>query len=198
MAYATVTEVKAYLKGVDLSVLGNTTEQDAAISAAADGATGRVDRSTHRTFTTASATRQFNGNGTARLFVPDLLTLTGWSMDGQAQDAESLTRYPLSTTPTLWLLYKDGLFSPGSANVEITGTWGYASTVPAAIVTATALLAASEIYLRIAAATDGGASGLGQGGLTRRFEGGAYESTVVRLQRQAEAILRAYRRPVFS
>jgi hypothetical protein len=187
--------VKAYLKGVDLSVLGTSTEQDDAVTNASDGATAQVDQFTRRTFSTVTETRNFDGTGTCKLFIPDLISLSGWTVEGMAESLSELIRYPLSGTPTLWLLWNGGIFPCGSSNIGVTGAWGYANTVPIAVVAATAKLAAADILGRLAPATDLGARKTTQGSLIQEFETGAYAGEMERLTREAETLLRSYRRP---
>lgn len=199
MAYATVSEVRAYIEGVDLSDLGTTAEQDSAISAAADLATLRVERRTRRSFTPVTETRTFDGTGSVRLLVPDLISITGWTMDGIAQDVSNLTRYPLNVTPTLWLLMKYGVFTLGNANIEITGAWGYANAVPAditnaAAMIAAAMIAAADVLTRISPATGSGMTAVSQGGLSQRYDDGAFGAEIRRLERSAEGLLAGFRR----
>jgi hypothetical protein len=195
MGYATVDDVKAYLKGVDLSTLGTSTEQDDAITNAADGATAQVDHFTRRTFSTVTETRTFDGSGTCKLFIPDLISMTAWAVEGEAQTLSELTLYPLSGPPSLWLVWNEGIFPCGSANIEIAGTWGYANTVPVAIVSATAKLAAADVLGRLAPAKDLGARKTTQGSLIQEFETSAYAGEIERLTREAETLLKSFRRP---
>jgi hypothetical protein len=131
-----------------------------------------------------------------RLPVPDLLTLTGWAMDGAAQDPAALVRYPLNSTPTLWLLLKSGAFGLGEGNVTVTGTWGYAASVPADIAVATAVLAAADVLSRVAPAKDAGTTAVTQGGLSQKYDGSAFEAHVRRLEGSAEGLLSGFRRPL--
>ncbi len=148
MAYATVADVKAYLKGVELDVLGTSAEQDAALAQATEVAGDHVERRANRSFTPVSETRVFDGSGTERLVIPDLLALAGWEVDGVGRDGTELRRYPLWGLPTLWLVLREGVFPKGRANVAVTGIWGYAMTPPAAVAQATALYAACDVLAR--------------------------------------------------
>lgn len=195
MAYATVADVKAYLKGVELDVLGTSAEQDAALAQATEVAGDHVERRANRSFTPVSETRVFDGSGTERLVIPDLLALAGWEVDGVGRDGTELRRYPLWGLPTLWLVLREGVFPKGRANVAVTGIWGYAMTPPAAVAQATALYAACDVLARLAAAKDGGTTAVTQASLSQRYERGAYAFEGERYRLAADRILMTYRRP---
>ncbi|HEY3281568.1 MAG TPA: hypothetical protein VGN26_04790 [Armatimonadota bacterium] len=197
MSYATVSQVRDHLKGVELTALGSTSEQDAQLMAAAEAATERVDDLCGRRFTTVTETRVFDGPGGAVLVLPDLLTLTAWSLEGTDQPPEALALFPLNGTPKVWARPRTGSGNPfpeGLGNVTITGTWGYSASVPGAVSRACALFAAAAILRRLAPARGRGATGVTQGSLTERYEGGAYADDERRYEVEARIMLRPLRR----
>lgn len=194
MAYATVAQVKDHLRGVSLTALGTTTEQDDQIQAAADQATEQVDALAGRTFTSTTETRVFDGPGTDFLWLPDLISLTSWSEEGEERAADEMVLYPLHGSPKLWARRSSGRFTAERAALSLTGQWGYAATVPAAVSRACALLAAAAILRRLGPSESLGTSATVQGALSERYEGGAYAADEARYEREAETLLAPYRR----
>jgi len=193
--YANAAAVLEYVAGVDLSALGDQAAQDAAVQEAAEIATAAVDAFTRRTFSTEVATKLLDGSGSPLLFVPDLLSLTSWSMDGVARSTSELLLCP-DSTPKIWLRLTSGVFTVGSENVELSGTWGYGQSVPILVARATARLAAAELLGRVAISRDRGSSATSQGALSERYDGGAYAAAVGRLTMDAQRELAPFRRPV--
>lgn len=193
MAYCTADDVLGYLRGVDLSVLGDAAAQNAVVLDAVDAASARVDGFTRRRFTAEAGVRYLDGTGSAVLFIPDLLMLDSWSMDGVVRQVSELVLCP-DRSPYMWVRLTSGTFSAGTANVAMSGTWGYGTQVPAEVSRATAMLAAADVLCRIAPARDRGTSSTVQGALSERYESGAYSSAIERLVRQAYRDLVPFRR----
>jgi len=193
MAYCTADDVAKYLCGVDLSALGDAAAQGSALADAAEAASARVDRFTRRRFTTETGTRHLDGTGGQVLFIPDLVMLDSWSMDGVARQASEVVLCP-EQPPYMWVRLLGGTFSTGKGNVVMTGTWGYGTEVPSEVSRAAAMLAAADILCRIAPARDRGTSSTVQGALSERYESGAYASAIDRLTRQAYQDLVPFRR----
>jgi hypothetical protein len=195
MEYSMVAAVEGYLAGVDLSALGDAGDQEAAIADAITGAVARVDAFTRRSFSTVTEAKIFNGSGTACLFIPDLVSFDSWSLDGASREASELVLYP-AAGPRMWIRLLSGIFTPGWQNVQLAGTWGYAESVPAAVASATAKLAAADVLGRVAAAKDRGTSSTVQGALSERYDQGAYAAAITRLGLSAQRELVPYRRLV--
>jgi len=197
VAYCTASDVMKHLRGVDISALGNASEQETAAADAAQAASLWVDGFTRRRFETVTDAWSFDGSGTDTLFVPDLLAVEEWSMDGLARGVSELVLCP-QTKPHAWLRLKEGVFCRGIGNVVLKGTWGYGYTVPDEVARCTAMLAAAELLGRIAAARDRGTSSTVQGALSEHYEGGAYSAAIQRLRKDAASVLVRFRRPIWS
>ncbi|MGC8833845.1 MAG: hypothetical protein ACP5R4_07285 [Armatimonadota bacterium] len=197
MAYCTADDVMKHLRGVDISALGNASEQEAAAADAAQAASLWVDGFTRRRFEAVTEAWSFDGSGTDTLFVPDLLVVEEWSMDGLSCDTAELLLCP-RTQPHTWLRLKCGVFSRGIGNVVLKGTWGYGYSVPNEVVRCTAMLAAADLLGRTAAARDRGTSATVQGALSEHYENGAYSTAIQRLRRDAVSVLVRFRRPIWS
>lgn len=154
----------------------------------------------------ADEARTFNGNGEPELGIDDLLEITSVTISDDAVDSTGYklhgagtlpyTSIERSTTTTFetqvggYTVPANYVWTEGSANIEITGLWGYASTVPAPVVEACCMLAALRLL---------GGSGWGQLGISAtdvlnvsiKFDGGARTSA---LRKAALEQCRAYRR----
>lgn len=104
-----------------------------------------IDNYCDRNFEAATATRYFDGSA-APLFIDDLITVTTFKLDedGDGTYESTLTAntdyvlYPLNETPKTYVKVGNdssyGGFASGiRRGVQIIGSWGYASTVPAPI-----------------------------------------------------------------
>lgn len=181
MAYTGATEVRRYLRGLDLSPLGDTTVlQDAEISDAIGKAEHQVDHFTHRTFTTVIETRTFDGKGRAFLPIPDLLSLNSLEIYQQRIPISEILTFPYNQLPTTALIYPSGVFPSGVGGIKIDGLWGFATTVPSEVAEATALLAAADILSRLAGSRDQGTSSIVQGALSQHYQEGAYAHQIER------------------
>lgn len=154
MAYTTTALVKA-----SLGIPTATTSEDTAIAAAIDAAEALINNYTGRTFETVTESRTFIPRTASILDIDDLATLTGliiktdedqngtfentlvqgtdFVMVGNTNPYRKVTQinqgWPLS-------IY-------GRPTVQVTGTWGFASTVPDNIKQA-ALLMSCRLFQR--------------------------------------------------
>lgn len=194
MAYCTSGAVKQRLPGIDLGVFGDAEAQAAALQDAADAAAAEVDARCRRTFVppTLAETRQFDGTGGLLLRIADLVRIDSVTVDGRT--ADSATAYPLDGPPFLWIA--TGLRIPcGSANVSVTGLWGFSTAVPDNVSAAAACLAASDILLRLQADRSGGVHAQVTGLAREDFpEGGPYGETIRAFEETAARLLLPYRR----
>lgn len=135
--YCTVEEIKGEL---DIT----TDEYDALISGWVGAAKEFIDKYCNRVFSTVTTTaRYFDGAGSI-LFIDDLVTIDalGFKLDtdgdGVYESTLAITDYelyPLNTTPKTIIKISSnstyGGFASGvKKGVQITGTWGYASSIP--------------------------------------------------------------------
>lgn len=181
MAYTGVTEVRRYLRGLDLSPLGDTTVlQDAEISDAIEKAARQVDHFTHRTFITVTETRTFDGKGRAFLPIPDLLSLNFLEIYQQRIPISEILTFPYNQLPTTALIYPSGVFPLGAGGIKINGLWGFSTTVPPEVAEATALLSAADILSRLSGSRDQGTSSIVQGALSQHYQEGAYAQQIDR------------------
>lgn len=197
MGYAAAADVVFYLKGVDLTALGDAAAIAAAELAAGDIATLEIDHRAGRVFTQTAATEYiFDGGGSERLILPDFdAAPTAWKIDDVAQDVSELLAYPLNDTPKTVLLRKEGgTFPAGHGNLKITAKWGYGATVPVDIVAACAMLAAAEILDRISGDLTGGSDAVTQGVLRQSYPGGAFTGETTKYRYRAAWLVESYRR----
>lgn len=161
MAYATVDELRAHLDFPDANH-----SQDADLSTILDVATQQVADYTGRTFgsVSGSAARIFDGC-TGRVLIDDAATVTvvAQSSDRQTWSTVTATEWwtePANTTP---LTVVCGL-ATFDRWVRVTGTWGYAATVPDPVAQAT-LMVAARLWKRRSSPT--GVEGFGDFGIIR-------------------------------
>ncbi len=137
MSYCTLQEVKDELDITEV-------KYDGIITAMADQATVFIDKYCDREFAATTATRYFDGGATV-LFVDDLVSVSALELDENADDVIDATMattdyilYPLSKYPKTRIQISNNSSYSGFASgvlqgVKITGSWGYASTVPETI-----------------------------------------------------------------
>lgn len=171
MSYETLATLKSILNP-PIPVL--TTEKDATIQQALDMATEAIDMHCERTFTPVTATRLFEAPFDSNLYVTDLLSVSAITINGTAID--NTTGYqlrPFTLTPqnphhTLLRRMLAGYPGPwtyiGVQSVSITGSWGYATTVPATIKQVCRIMAV-RMYQREQRAY-GNESGTNESGMT--------------------------------
>ena len=87
----------------------------------------QVREFTNRHFhTIENATRFFSGDGSRRLFAPDVDVLESIEIDGAAIALSDVVPYPWNSLSNLGLeRIANGVFPCGIRNVKITGSWGY-------------------------------------------------------------------------
>lgn len=134
--YCTVEEIKG-----ELNI--TTDEYDALISGWVGAAKEFLNDLCHRTFDTVTTTARYF-DGASILFVDDLVSIDalGFKLDADGDGAYESTLaitdyvlYPLNTTPKTTIKISSnstyGGFASGvKKGVQITGTWGYASSIP--------------------------------------------------------------------
>jgi len=117
--------------------------------------------------TAAGIARTFSGDGSAVLTIDDLLTCTEVAVEGAAVDTGSYRLEGVGGAPYVYLVrdflprswvsgepnYRrtGGAWPEGSDNVRVTGTWGYATTMPTGLVEACCILTAYRMVLQPAA-----------------------------------------------
>ncbi len=141
MAYATSTQVKAYL-GL------TTSTDDTLIGTLLSAAQTMIERATGRVFEASDTTRYFYLDDLDRYsgvlwFTGDLCTLTSVTNgDGTSVTVSDVQTLPVNSTPWYGLRINPsvGTFTSGSTTSEriaITGKWAYSASAPADIVQAT-------------------------------------------------------------
>jgi len=134
--YCTVEEIKGEL---DIT----TDEYDALISGWVGTAKELIDKYCKRAFDTVTATARYFDGG-AILFIDDLVSIdaSGFKLDQDGDGVYESTLattdyelYPLNTTPKTLIKISSnsnyGGFATGiKKGVQITGTWGYSSSIP--------------------------------------------------------------------
>jgi len=126
-----------------------------------DSVVNYLTKKTHRQFLAGSAgeVRYFDGSGSGLQIIDEIVTLTAVEFLMYPQVAGiNLVYYNVALTngyPTTMLQIFQGpantnfgyvtSFPPGRRNVKVTGTWGYASTIPPAVWMAVAKKAAGLI-----------------------------------------------------
>lgn len=194
MAYCSTADVMDRIRGLDLTVLGDSTAQQAALSEAAESASAEVDARCRRTFVppTAPETRLYNGHGGFVLRTEDLVRLDAVTVEGV--EAGAAKAYPLLGPPYGWIA-TGARFPQGFANVAITGLWGFAEAVPDEIGTATANLAAADLLGRLQAARANGVRMAVAGQSREEYpDAGPYAERIVGLEAAAARILTPFRR----
>jgi len=109
----------------------------------------------------ADEERTFSGAGKAVLVIDDLLVCAAVTLDSEAMDSSCYQTIGLGAAPYLYLkrlssstvetiggAYTDvspSAWPAGTGNVVITGSWGYAATVPDDVIEATCILAAIRL-----------------------------------------------------
>lgn len=142
-SYTTKAKVEDYL-AITINVA-----LDTSVTAWIEAVSDYIDKLTGRTFTppTDFETRKFNGNGSHRLTVDDILEMQTLVVDGAEISAGDYFLYPANKTPKTTIELKTGLarnsrqvvtqsfyqFTDGQQNVEVTAKFGYATATPAAI-----------------------------------------------------------------
>jgi hypothetical protein len=194
MAYCTTAAVTQQIPSVSLDTLGNITAQTVALTAAVSAATSEVDALCRRTFEppAQAETRRFDGTGGLLQRVTDLVRLDAVVVDGAISGFA--VAYPLDGPPYLWIA-TGARIPPGTANVVVTGLWGYATAVPDDVSRAAASLAAVEILGRLQADRSGGVRMQVTGLAREEFpDGGPYGETIAALRNTAVRLLMPYRR----
>jgi uncharacterized phiE125 gp8 family phage protein len=141
MAYATSTQVKAYL-GL------TTSTDDTLIGTLLSAAQTMIERATGRVFEASDTTRYFYLDDLDRYsgvlwFTGDLCTLTSVTNgDGTSVTVSDVQTLPVNSTPWYGLRINPavGTFTSGHTTAEriaITGKWSYSASAPADIVQAT-------------------------------------------------------------
>ena len=137
MSYCTLREVKDELDITEV-------KYDGFLTAMAEQASEFIDRYCDREFEPVTATRYFDG-GASVLFVDDLISVSALELDEDADgviDATCATTdyylYPLNKYPKTRIEISNdsdysGFASGVKSGVKVTGSWGYASTVPTTI-----------------------------------------------------------------
>lgn len=135
--YCTLEEVKR-----ELNIPGG--ESDDILPALIGQTKDLIDKFCNRSFDSVTTTKYFDGTASP-LCIPDLITLTSLKLDtnGDGVYEATLTTsdyilYPLNSTPKESIrINPNGNYSSFASGipsgVSITGTWGYASTVPGPI-----------------------------------------------------------------
>lgn len=134
-SYATLAELKEHLPD-----LGD--GQDALLQKFLDRAEADIERECQRVFTSSAATRLFDGSGSNRLMVPDLVSVTTLrvkSSTGAAFVNVAAADYFLEPAirepgwPAQWIEISDvpsggvRAFGRGKRTAEVTGSWGFAA-----------------------------------------------------------------------
>lgn len=181
--YATPTEVKA---GMPDAIQAGTTKYDAELLRLANDASRLVDKHCRRTFFPQSATRYFAGDGSAELWVGDLLTVTsvGISSDrGQtytnlavtdyiptrAGDENTLGSYDMLTlasagTRSTW--------PTGQRSVRVIGVWAYADDRAAAWEASQDTVQDNPLLIGASTVNVASASGANLWGISPRIQAG--------------------------
>jgi len=149
--YCTLNEIKG-----DLNITDDT--YDNTLAGMIEAASQAIDNYCDRQFATVTEARYFDGAGPT-IFIDDLVSVTTFKLDEDGDGtfeatlaATDYVLYPLNKTPKTYAKISNdsdyGSFASGIKNgVEITGVWGYQSTVPEAIRRATLMLA-SRLFKR--------------------------------------------------
>ena len=154
MAYTTTALVKS-----SLGIPTATTSEDTAIAAAIDAAEALINNYTGRTFETVTESRTFIPRTASILDIDDLATLSGLSIKTDEDQNGSFENTLVQGTDFVMV----GNTNPyrkvtqinqgwplsiyGRPTVQVTGTWGFASTVPDNIKQA-ALLMSCRLFQR--------------------------------------------------
>jgi hypothetical protein len=154
MAYTTTALVKS-----SLGIPTATTSEDAAIAAAIDAAEALINNYTGRTFETVTESRTFIPRTASILDIDDLATLSGLIIKTDEDQNGSFENTLVQGTDFVMV----GNTNPyrkvtqinqgwplsiyGRPTVQVTGTWGFASTVPDNIKQA-ALLMSCRLFQR--------------------------------------------------
>ncbi|MGA0396875.1 MAG: hypothetical protein ACO3O3_06915 [Ilumatobacteraceae bacterium] len=154
MAYTTTALVKA-----SLGIPTATTSEDTAIAAAIDAAEALINNYTGRTFETVTESRTFIPRTASILDIDDLATLTGLIIKTDEDQNGTFENTLVQNTDFVMV----GNTNPyrkvtqinqgwplsiyGRPTVQVTGTWGFASTVPDNIKQA-ALLMSCRLFQR--------------------------------------------------
>lgn len=154
MAYTTTALVKA-----SLGIPAATTSEDTAIQAAIDAAEALIDNYTGRTFETVTESRTYLPRTASILDVDDIATKSGLVIKTD-EDQDGTYETTLTVTTDYVIGKNSGPFRLitnvnrgwplslyGRNTVQVTATFGYASTVPDNIKQA-ALLMASRLFQR--------------------------------------------------
>lgn len=178
MAYATLAQLKDYLKSPDATNDALLTDILARAIAAVDNYTATV-RSTFVSFEQVGQTRYFHGEGSSHLFVPDLLSVTSIALDTNRDGTFATTLAPSG----YWLPDETPInlielppfanwttWPKGRRTVRIQGQWGYAVTAPADVVeavleTAVRIFQGRALGFGDAIGVDAGGESLGGGGV---------------------------------
>jgi hypothetical protein len=138
MAYITLAEFKSYHSeltgGVPASYTAN---EDALLTILIQQAQAEIERITNRTFeASASTTKYFtidDISGRSLWFSADCLTVTALTNgDGTTISSGDYWLVPFNNSPKWGVLLKSAAawaFS-GDGRIEVTGTWGFATTAP--------------------------------------------------------------------
>ena len=183
MPYATTAQVKAYLP--DLG-----TDHDTVLGDIAERASRIIDRFTGRRFDTVVEARLFEGTGTNRIFVSDLVSVSLIRVKQDGTIGITWTTVPASNyflgppRRSEWpaQLVDVGItstvsgFPLGYRTVEITGTWGWAA-VPKDIEEATIELAVQMWRSRGSGADQYGIDSIQQPGVPRALPSLAHRIT---------------------
>jgi len=128
--YTDKTALEKYLiMSIDSSMDAQLTEWITAMSR-------EIDLMTNRTFVPPGdtpTTKVFDGSGSSSLLVNDFLSVSEVKIDGSVKDISKVLSYPANESPKYKLTLRSDWFPRDLQNVEVTGLWGYAATVPEAI-----------------------------------------------------------------
>jgi hypothetical protein len=156
-AWPLVADVQGLLAASNVTLGAGTTSDY--IDLRIKGAVDELTKRTHRQFLTTTETRNFDGSGTGEMVVDEYRTITSITLylipTMSVVEIIDFVQVERATFPQTRIQIYQGpvnvpfgwftRFPEGRSNVGITGTWGYADTIPADVWEAVAMRAAAKL-----------------------------------------------------
>ena len=208
--YPITSDVSSYLTSIGSSTIINSSILTAWLSAAV----ASLERQTRRQFVATTETRYFDGSGTGELAIDDYVSISSVKLYGVIGSSSPLTfsswcEEAVYGSPKSKILIARGsvpAFSPlfverwpeGRRNIEVTGTWGYSSSVPDDVWQGLVEVAAGCTLDAVAAATSGNTTGGGpltswqEGDIRETFDASVQLSTKLGASSRFAELVRIY------
>lgn len=152
-----------------------------------------IDLVTGRTFEvpTTDTTKKYDGNNTNCLLIDDVLEVTTVEIDDTSVDLDDVLGYPANSTPKTRMVLKSNVFTQGLQNIEITGKFGYGTTIPQPIKWATTVLVAGIVNNAYQSEGEVQQETIGRYSVTYKSE------KEINDFEEAKKIIKLYRKPAF-